>query len=354
MRIMRLPFHRPTLVATALLLISTAGAAWAQPVNVFKLYKLPRGLSWGQPPAEVQAVISRERATITNKEGDGFSETWEVKGLFVSNLDSASFMFIDRKLEAVELRYGNTKWTERKAQGFFGDMRVMTEHTMGAPDDTHREKGGQAGVQETTESAEWRVEDDIVRLVYFGAIKGKENFQLVSVHLTRKQGENAMKAIAEAGSAANLKDPPGAGGPGETLFLVEPELPGDPAAEAAAAAMAAEPPLPNELFSEENLQAGPPPGAEKPGVDALSLAADAAAATDAEAKAPAANALPPAEPVQDLTGAAQAVSEALGEMSAMPAPMEAAVPGPEAPQEGSTAPPAKNTAPESGKTAATP
>lgn len=368
MRIRRHSLPWSIVAVLGLLLLLPVGALLAEPVNVFKLYKLPRGLAWGQSDADVRGILDRERASITNKDGDTAAEVWEIKGLFINNLESASFTFIDKKLEGIELRYGNPKWSERKAQGVFGDFQISAEHAIGNASDRHRETSTQAGVKETTEAMEWRVDDEVVRLVYFSAIKGKEAFQLVSVHLTRKQGEDAMKAIANAGVTPEMKDPPGAGGPGETLFLVEPELPGDPAAEAAAAAAMKEQPLPGDLFSEENLQAGGD-GKEKGNeVDALALAAEAAAATDKEANAAA---LPPADTVQEQSGAAQAAVQALTEMSAVPNPpvppaAEAPQPGPDAAQKAieeapkeDPAPPkpipqAENTEPEKDKTAATP
>jgi hypothetical protein len=317
------PFFAAAL-AGLLLCVFTVAQAWAEPVNVFRMYKLPKGLNWGQADGDVKGVLDRERATITNKDGDASAEIWEVKGLFVKDLDSASFTFIDKKLEAVELRYGNPKWNEKKARGAYTNFQIAAEHAIGSPSDTHREKSGQGGIEEITEATEWRTGDDIVHLVFFSAVKGKETFHLVSVHLTRKQGEAAMKAIAEANVPADLKDPPGAGGPGETLFLVEPDLP-----QGAGGVAMPEEPLPADLFSEQNLQAG---GETKvtPEVDALAIAAEAAASTATEAAAgkAAPTAVTPVaaapETVQEQPGAAAEAVEQLQEMATEAAKTEPA------------------------------
>lgn len=319
-------------VILALLWLGGITPARAEIVNVLRLYKLPKGLNWGQTEAEVVNVLGRERATITHKEDAGPAEIWEVKGLFISNLDSASFTMVDKKLEGVELRFGNPKWSEKKAQGIFGDFRVLTEHSLGAPSDSHKENTKQGDVLESTEALEWKAGDDIVRLVYFSASKKGEAFRLVSLHLTRKQAEDAMKAFAEAGAVPELTDPPGAGGPGETLFLVEPELP-----EGAAAATMEEEGLPADLFSEQNLQAGG--DAAKTEVDALAIAAEAAAQVDQEAAAP-------PVVVQQEPGTEQAAAQALEEMareqSATPAPP---VPVPETAPTPETAEPEEKSAP---------
>lgn len=152
-----------------------------------------------------------------------------------------------------------------------------------------------------------------------------------------------MREIASAGfdegsGIAKLKDAPGAGGEGESLFVVEPDLPGG--AVANSGVTLPEEPLPEGLFSEEQLQAGTP---ADPAADPLAVAAEIAAAgavTTPEAEAepekkadtPQPEPAPAGEmPAEEAPSAPAEPAAAPTEEAAKPAPVPADPPAAEVP-----------------------